>query len=108
MKQMTLVLPSSVVGVVNNQKILKSPDESVTKDKSNKKTVSLVKSSADNNPTISSTDSKIEALDQMWSEWFNRLEALLLARTLDKPQQELTFQTLKVAQMNIPPASAVN
>ena len=75
------------------------------KDKSKKKTASPAKpaKSSDSKPAKSSTDSmsakssvdsKIKALDQKWSEQFNKLEALLLARTLDKPQ-EPTFKLLK-------------
>ena len=45
----------------------------------------------------SPADSKIKVLDQKWSERFNRLEALLLVRTLGEPQQESTFQTVKVS-----------
>ena len=55
---------------------------------------------------MSSADSKIETVDQKWSEHFNRLEAHLLARTLDKTQ-EPPFQTVKVALTNIPPVGAV-
>ena len=36
-----------------------------------------------------------------------RLEALLLARTLETSQQEPTFQTMKVVTMNTPPVGAV-
>ena len=38
-----------------------------------------------------STDTRINELDQKWSDHFNQLEALLMARTLDR--QESTFQT---------------
>ena len=43
-------------------------------------------------PHRSSADARIEELDQKWSDRFNRLEALLLAKTLHKP--ELTFATV--------------
>ena len=42
--------------------------------------------------------------DQKWSDHFNKLEALLMARTLD---WEPTFQTVKVAPTHSPPASVV-
>ena len=54
----------------------------------------------------SSTDSRIEELDQKWSNRFNHLEALLMARTLDRPQ-EPTFRTVKVTPSHGPPANVV-
>ena len=65
-----------VGGVVNDQK----------KRKCGK--VKGKKKSTPTKPSRSSTNSKIEALDQKLSEQFSRLEAMLLARTLEKPQQE--------------------
>ena len=53
----------------------------------------------------SSQDSRIDQLDQKWSERFNRLEALLLARSLEQP--ELTFSTVKVTPTHSPPHSSV-
>ena len=55
-------------------------------------------------PTKSSTDSKIAELDQKWSDRFNHLEALLMARSLDN---EPTFQTVKVEPTHSPPAGVV-
>ena len=55
----------------------------------------LVKSSTDK-PAKFSADSKIEALDQKWSERFNRLKALFWPK--------LTFQTVK---MHFPPVGVV-
>ena len=50
----------------------------------------------------SATDSKIAELDLKWSERFNRLEALLLAKTLQQP----TFSSdIKVNPPRSPPAS---
>ena len=54
-----------------------------------------------------STDQRFDELDQKWSDQFNRLEALLLARTLDQPQQEPTFGTVKVVPAHSPPASVI-
>ena len=63
-----------------------------------------MKSSA-NRPS-SSTDSKIEELDQKWSDWFNWLEALLMARTLDQTQ-ETTCSTVKMTPAHGPPVNVV-
>ena len=52
-------------------------------------------------------DAQIDELDQKWSDRFNRLEALLLARTLDKPDPEPTFQLVKVTPTHIPPVNFV-
>ena len=54
-----------------------------------------------------STDQRFDELDQKWSDRFNRLEALLLARTLDQPQQEPTFGAVKVVPAHSPPASVI-
>ena len=45
-------------------------------------------------------------MEQKWSDRFNRLEALLLAKSLDRPQ-EPTFSAVKVALTHAPPASAI-
>ena len=63
-----------------------------------------VKCVKDSKPTKESTDLKIAVLDQKWSDRFNHLEALLLAKTLDK---EPTFQTVKVAPSHSPLAGVV-
>ena len=44
-------------------------------------------------------------MEQKWSDRFNRLEALLLAKTLDRPQ-EPTFSAVKVTPTHAPPANA--
>ena len=56
--------------------------------------------SASNRP-VSSTDSRITELDQKWLDWFNWLEALLIARTLDRPQDQ-TFTAVKVTPTHAP------
>ena len=61
--------------------------------------------SVDPKPSRSSADDSIDELDQKWSDRFNRLEALLLSRTLDKP--EPTFQAPKVTLTHPPPVGAV-
>ena len=53
------------------------------------------------------SDQRFDELDQKWSDRFNWLEALLLARTLDQPQQEPTFGTVKVVPAHSPPASVI-
>ena len=58
-------------------------------------------------PAAVSTDLRFDELDQKWSDRFNRLEALLLARTLDQPQQEPTFGTVKVVPAYSSPASVI-
>ena len=54
-----------------------------------------------------STDQRFDELDPKWSDWFNRLEALLLAKTLDRPQQEPTCSTVKVTPTHSPPDNVV-
>ena len=45
-------------------------------------------------------------MEQKWSDWFNQLEALLLAKSLDRPQ-EPTFSDVKVTPTHAPPTSAI-
>ena len=115
----TLVGPAlvSVMGVKDGQSTLRSPGLSVQPAEKKKKTEDkkatsskLVKpdkpvKSTSNRPS-SSTDSRFDELDQKWSDRFNRLEALLMARTLDRPQEH-TFSTVKVAPTHSPPANVV-
>ena len=103
----------SVVGVVDGQSTsgLSGPAEKKKKadTKKSSKLVKYdksVKSSSSRPPatsstdqgksSTSSTDSRISDLDRKWSDRFNRLEALLMAKTLDRPQDP-TFNTVKVA-----------
>ena len=72
------------------------------------KSVKSVKSlSSTSQLAVVSTDQRFEELDQKWSDRFNQLEALLLAKTLDQPQPELTFSTVKVAPAHPPPGNVV-
>ena len=64
------------------------------------------KSASSQPSTSSSTDSRFAELDQKWSDQFNRLEALLMARTLDRPQDP-TFSIVKVAPTHTLPANEV-
>ena len=94
--------------------IVKSPGSS--SDKKKKQTVDKPKaqtskeSKADKpskslKPSKSSQDSRIDQLDQKWSERFNRLEALLLAKSLEQPG--LAFMTVKVTPTHSPPQTVV-
>ena len=107
----SLIDPSSVtvVGAVDGQGILQSPGSSSGKKKKSnpaekvKSSSSKDKAATTEKPSKllsskthrSSPDTRIEELDQKWSERFNRLEALLLAKSLDR--QEPTFTSVKVA-----------
>ena len=121
----TLVDPAlvSVVGVVDGQStpgasglsgpVEKKAKKAETKHSSSSKSTKSVKSttsrpptsSADQNkPSTSTTDTKIADLDKKWSDRFNRLEALLLAKTLDPPWDPV-FSTVKVAPAHAPPTN---
>ena len=125
----TLVDPAlvSVVGVVDGQSSsgLSGPvekkkklDKKVEKKSSVKlvKSHKSVKSSSSRPPatsptdqdksTTSSTDTRISDLDRKWSDRFNRLEALLMAKALDRPQDPV-FSSVKVAPSRTPPANVV-
>ena len=94
----TLVHPRlvSVVGVASGEsKAMKSPD-TATKDKQKNKHSTPVKKST--------TDAKLQAMDQRWSERFSRLEALFLSKSMEKSNP--TFQTVKMPAKS-PPAGAV-
>ena len=112
----SLIDPSSVtvVGVVDDQGIVKSPGSSSDKKKKNNQpdkphSSKDSKTSADKPSKSltkthrSSPDTRIEELDQKWSERFNRLEALLLSKSLDK---EPTFSSVKVTPAHLPPQSS--
>ena len=102
----------TVVGAVDAQGILQSPGSSSGKaqktDSSSKPKDLKPKAEKPSKSTSkshkSSVDSKIDDLDQKWADRFNRLEALLLAKTLDKPDP--AFTSVKVAPTHSPPASS--
>ena len=81
----------------------KSSSKSVKSDKAVKSTTDK---SASDRPSSSSTDSRITDLDQKWSDRFNRLEALLMARTLETSSDQ-SFTTVKVTPTHAPPAHAI-
>ena len=100
----SLIDPSSVtvVGAVDDQGMLQAPGSSsgAEKKKTDKKPASekpksSKSKSTDPKPSTSSADDRIDELDKKWADRFNRLEALLLAKSIDQP--EPTFQAPKVA-----------
>ena len=113
----SLIDPSvvMVVGAVDDQGIVKSPGSSSDKKKKQNvdkpKTQTSKDSKADKpskslKPTKSSQDSRFDQLDQKWSERFNRLEALLLAKSLEQPGP--AFTTVKVTPTHSPPKTVVS
>ena len=99
----SLIDPSSVtvVGAVDGQGILQSPGSSSGSEKRKKdKKLSSEKSEkpksskssekpsklVESKPSRSSADARIDDLDKKWADRFNRLEALLLSRSLDQPE----------------------
>ena len=114
----SLIDPSSVtvVGAVDAQGVVKSPG--LSSEKKKKKTESQEKKSSAKHKTAegkpsksppqahkSAADSRIDELDLKWSERFNRLEALLIAKTLDN--QEPTFAPVKITPTHTPPVGVV-
>ena len=83
------------------------PAEKKKKVEEKKKSVKSKSSTLSSQLAAVSTDQRFEELDQKWSDRFNRLEALLLAKTLDQPQQEPTFSTVKVVPAHSPPANVI-
>ena len=109
----SLIDPSSVtvVGAVDDQRMLQTPGSSSgaekKKDKkpASEKPKSSKSKSTNPKPSTSSADDRIDELDKKWADRFNRLEALLLAKSIDQP--EPTFQAPKVAPTHPPPVGAV-
>ena len=115
----SLIDPSSVtvVGAVDAQGVVKSPRLSSDKKKkkpnplekktSSKHTKSGEEKSSKSPPQShrSSADTRTDELDLKWSERFKRLEALLIAKTLDR--QEPTFAPVKVTPTHTPPVGVV-
>ena len=123
----TLVDPAlvSVVGVVDGQSTpgasglsgsVEKKKKTETKHSSSKssKAEKSVKATSNQPPTTSSesrsttssTDTNIADLDKKWADRFNRLEALLLAKTLNPPWDPV-FSTVKVTPAHAPPANVV-
>ena len=82
----------------DKRKKTNQPDKAKdTKTSSDKPSKSLTKTHR------SSPDTRIDELDQKWSERFNRLEAILLSKSMDK---EPTFAPIKVTPAHSPPQSS--
>ena len=81
-------------GSEKRKKDKKLSSEKSEKPKSSKSSEKPSKS-VEPKPTRSSADARIDELDKKWADRFNRLEALLLSKSLDQP--EPTFQAPKVA-----------
>ena len=110
----SLIDPSTVtvVGAVDDQGMLQSPGSSSGAEKKKKdkkpapeKPKSSKSKSTDPKPSKSSADNRIDKLDKKWADRFNRLEALLLAKSIEQP--EPTFQAPKVTPTHPPPVGAV-
>ena len=98
-----LVDPSSVsvIGVVSGPSADKSPIPPEKKPKKDKPSTKPKKSSS---ALSSATEDKFTALEDKWSDRFNRLEALLLARSM-----EPTFSSdIMVAAAHSPPANVAH
>ena len=107
----TLMDPAqvSVIRAVDGQDtgLSAQPAEKKKKVEEKKKSAKSKSSASSSRPAATSTDQRFEELDQKWSDRFNRLEALLLAKTLDQPQPEPTFNTVKVVPAHPPPANVI-
>ena len=89
------------------KKARKAEAKHSTKPKSDKPASRPPTSSTDQGKsTTSSTNTKIADLDKKWSDRFNRLEALLLAKTLYPPRDPV-FSTVKVTPSHAPPTNVV-
>ena len=93
----------SVIGAVDNQGSVKLPVSAPPPDKKPKKDTKKDKSpssKASKPQSQASTDVKIAELDSKWSECFNRLEALIMAKSF-----EPTFSAnVKVTPTHSPPS----
>ena len=102
----SLVDPSvvAVLGAVDKQGAVKSPPTVAPLRKKAKKEKASTSKTVKSTASSSTVDSKIAQLDEKWSDRFNRLEAILLARSI-----EPTFSSaVKVTPTHSPPASAVH
>ena len=90
-------------GAVDDQGTVKSPTIAAPPEKKSKKDKPSTLKAMKPVESKSNTDSKIVEVDQKWSDRFNRLEALLLARSF-----EHTFSSnVKVTRTHSPPASVM-
>ena len=94
----------AVLGAVDQQGTVKSPPSVAPPEKKAKNVKASTSKTVEPTASSSMVDSKITQLDEKWSDRFNRLEAFLLARTI-----EPTFSSnVKVTPTHSPPASAVH
>ena len=95
-----------VIGAVNDRSSVKSPASVIPPDskKAKKEKTSSTSTKSSKAQTQANTDLKIAELDQKWSDRFNCLEALLMARSF-----EPSFTSnVKVTPTHSPPASVEN
>ena len=113
----SLIDPSTVtvVGAVDDHGIVKSPGSGSDKKKKQNVDKPKAQTSKDSKadkpskslkPSKSSQGARFDQLDQKWSERFNRLEALLLAISLEQPGP--AFTTVKVTPTHSPPKTVVS
>ena len=104
-KDSSLVDPSTVavIGAVSDSGTVTSPASVVPEKKAKKEkpSTSIAKKSTEKSPT----DSKHEELDKKWTDHFNRLEALLMAKTLQPTVQPTFSSAVKVTPSHSPPAT---
>ena len=104
-KDSTLVDPSSVA-VLGPVEPTTSSSPAVPEKKSKKdKASSSSSSSKAKKPTKSAEDSKFDELDKKWTDRFNKLEALLLAKSLQPVDQPTFSAAVKVPPSRSPPAT---
>ena len=102
----SLVDPSvvAVLGAVDKQGTVKSPPTVAPPEKKAKEEKASTSKTLKPTASSSTVDSKIAQLDEKWADRFNRLEAILLARSI-----EPTFSSsVKVTPTHSAPASAVH
>ena len=81
----SLVEPSAVtvLGAVDKQGTVKSPPSVAPPEKKVKKDKTATSKTVKSTTSSSTVDSKLAKLDEYWSDRFNRLEAILLARSIE-------------------------
>ena len=102
----SLVDPSvvAVLGAVDKQGAVKSPPSVTPAEKKAKKEKAPMSKTVKSTASSSTVDSKIAQLDGKWSDRFNRLEAISLARSI-----EPTFSSaVKVTPTHSPPTSTIH
>ena len=103
-KDSTLVDPSSVA-VLGPVEPTTSSSPAVPEKKSKKDKPSSSSSSKAKKPTKAVEDAKFDELDKKWTDRFNKLEALLLAKSLQPVDQPTFSAAVKVPPSHSPPAT---